>query len=128
MKKLLFLAFALLCVLLTTAQSRVTLSRSDYDFGKIEEMGGDVSCEFILKNISSQPLVVSHVRSSCSCITSRYSRKPIMPHGADTIRITFDPRFKAGVLNKNISIYISGDSLPTTLTIRGTVIGRDKQR
>ncbi|MFI3265160.1 MAG: DUF1573 domain-containing protein [Rikenellaceae bacterium] len=128
MKRFFFTTFATLCVLLAMAQSRVVLSSGDYDFGEIEETGGDVSCEFILKNISAQPLVVSHMRSDCSCVTTRYSRKPIVPQGVDTLRITFDPRFRAGVLNKKVYVYLSGDSLPTTLTIRGTVIGRSTKR
>ncbi len=120
-------AIVLLCALPLTlpAQSRVEFNRKEHNFGTIEEADGDVHCAFVIKNISASPIIISRVRSSCSCLTAKYSRKPIAANGTDTVRVTFDPRFRAGVIQKNISVYISGDSIPTTLSLKGYVSARE---
>ncbi len=120
MKKLLAIFAALSYVITTEAQNPIELSSHNHNFGKIEEMGGDVHCEFVVKNISTEPIVISHMRTNCSCIATRYSRKPIAPNEVDTLRVDFDPRFRAGVFNKNISLHIAGHE-PIKLTVTGEV-------
>ncbi|MFI3263396.1 MAG: DUF1573 domain-containing protein [Rikenellaceae bacterium] len=122
MKRIFFIVFIGVCSLATEAQNRVEYSKKEHDFGTIEELGGDVVCEFIVKNISPSPIVISKVHNSCSCVTTNYSRKPIYSQETDTLRVKFDPRFRSGSLHKNITMYISGDSIPTVLTIKGIVV------
>lgn len=116
-----FAVMLMLCTLFVNAQSRVEFLGTEHNFETIKEDGGDVNCEFVVKNISSSPVVIRRVTTNCSCIITKYSRQPIMPQGVDTLRVSFDPRFRAGILQKSLSVYFSGDTIPRSLTLRGYV-------
>ncbi|MFI3267433.1 MAG: DUF1573 domain-containing protein [Rikenellaceae bacterium] len=121
MKYILITIALLLYGLSSRAQNSIEFSSVNHDFGTIEESGGDVKCNFFLKNISDKPIIITKIRSGCSCVTTSYSRKPLLPQATDTLRVTFDPRFRTGVLQKNITVDISSEQTSTVLTISGFV-------
>lgn len=123
MGRLTLILAILLCLNSLNAQSGVKLSSLSHDFGEIDEWGGDVKCLFVVDNNSETPVVITRVRSGCSCVTARYNRKPILPYTQDTLRITFDPRFKAGTLNRVVELYLSNTQEPYQLTLQGYVRG-----
>lgn len=44
------------------------------------------------RNTGDVPLVVTEVRTSCSCTTIKYDRKPVMPGESGVLNITVDPK------------------------------------
>ena len=43
------------------------------------------------RNTGDLPLVVTEVRTSCSCTTIKYKRKPVLPGQEGVLNITVDP-------------------------------------
>lgn len=75
-----------------------------FDFGGIEELGGEVSHTFSYTNVGKTPFVITDVQTSCGCTTPEYSRKPLLSGKSDSITITFDPRDRGGYNSKQIII------------------------
>lgn len=98
----------------------------NYNFGLIAEEGGSVEHTFIFKNISSKPVVILSVQTSCGCTTSQYSRKPIMPGDSGRIEVAFDPINRPGYFSKSITVTTSADEKPQVLRIEGEVTPRQK--
>lgn len=44
------------------------------------------------RNSGDVPLVITEVRTSCSCTTVKYDRKPVMPGESGVLNITVDPK------------------------------------
>ncbi|UKI39150.1 MAG: DUF1573 domain-containing protein [Alistipes putredinis] len=65
---------------------------AEWDFGAIEENGGRVSHDFTIANISSEPVVVLHIATSCGCTTTEYSAKPVMPSCSERFTVFFSTR------------------------------------
>ncbi len=100
-------------------------SESSYDFGTIEELGGDVSHTFEFRNETSQPIVIYNVRTTCGCTTPEYLRRPIAAGESSQIKVSFDPRFRPGKFKKDIYIYSTASDVPFVLSIVGTVTPRE---
>ncbi len=113
--------FAGLGVTLSSVGSNVEFSALEHNFGRVAEWGGDVSCHFVVRNRSDRAVVIQRVSTTCSCLVARYSRKPIAPNGSDTLHVKFDPRFKAGLLRRVVSVEISSDSIAVQLMVAGEV-------
>lgn len=101
---------------------------AEWDFGAIEENGGRVSHDFTIANISSEPVVVLHIATSCGCTTTEYSAKPVMPSCSERFTVFFDPRGFEGEFEKRIYVTtLSGtERYRNTLVIKGTVNQRPK--
>ena len=65
------MAVALSAITMMAQQPVITFSKTEHDFGKINEADGRVSTVFEFKNDGMAPLVLSNVRASCGCTTPR---------------------------------------------------------
>ena len=74
-----------------------------------------------IKNISSKELKISKVRSSCGCTVADYPKEAIAPGSFANIRIKFSSN-KIGPTNKNIYIFIEGDTSSYPITVKANVI------
>ena len=109
------------------AQSGVL--RFDYkkwDFGEIVEDKGKVEHTFYFENISSAPVVILNVNTSCGCTIPEYSRKPVRGGEKSSIKIVFDPMNRPGHFSKSIKILTSASDESIALNIEGNVIPRKK--
>ena len=80
MKKILSVLTLALCATVMMAQQAViTFSKTEHDFGKINEADGRVTTVFEFKNEGMEPLVLSNVRASCGCTTPNWTREPVEP-------------------------------------------------
>ena len=109
------------------AQSDVLrFEHKKWDFGEIVEGGGKVEHTFNFENISSSPVVILNVKTSCGCTIPEYSRKPVQAGEKSSIKIVFDPMNRPGHFLKSIDILTSASVEPATLNIEGNVIPRKK--
>ncbi len=97
-----------------------------WDFGEIVEDAGSVEHTFNFQNISSAPVVILNVKSSCGCTTTEYSRKPIKAGEKGSIKVVFDPVNRPGHFRKAIKISTSAAEQPMEVEIEGVVIPRKK--
>jgi len=60
--------------------------------------------EVFYKNIGKEPLIISKVRTSCSCTVASYSKVPLQPGNTDKIVLKLDTD-KPGTFIKAVAIY-----------------------
>lgn len=103
-----------------------TFETTKWNFGEIEETGGKVNHTFIFTNTSSKPQSIEHVKTSCGCTTTLYSREPVLPGRTGEIEVVFDPVKQPGRFQKNIRITTNGGKSVYNLSISGMVKPRTK--
>ena len=78
--------------------------------------------EYVVKNISKEPLTLLTVKSGCHCTTVNWNQNPVAPGDSTTIKATFDAS-KEGPFYKIITVTTSFDpENPVALTLVGTVL------
>ena len=86
--------------------------------------GDDDKQELRLKfrNTGDVPLVVTEVRTSCSCTTIKYKRKPVPPGEEGVLNITVDPK-KApkGNFYRVLQVYSTAVSGVQNITLKAKI-------
>lgn len=89
------------------------------------ENGGLVRTSFSFKNISKGPIKISKVSTGCGCTSSNWPKDEIAPGATKAISVTFDPKDRPGIFEKNIDVVLANNThIP--LTITGTVVPAEK--
>ncbi len=127
MKKFLNLLFVLLLSLPIYAdgEAHIEFTESRYDFGYIQESGGDVSHQFQFTNTGNAPLLIVRTRTNCGCTASKYSKEPIAPGESGTVEVTYAPNGRPGEFHKEIKVFTNADKAPVKLIIKGIVVPKD---
>lgn len=126
MKRYLAVILLIICALNASAQSALTFTPAEWDFGTIAESGGRVSHTFTGVNTSGKPVVILEIFSSCGCTVPEYSKKPILPGEKTQVKVTYDPMNRPGVFMKDLAVYDTERRRLAKLTIRGSVTPRVK--
>lgn len=73
-------------------------------------------------NTGDVPLVVTEVRTSCSCTTIKYDRKPVKPGESGVLNITVDPK-KApkGNFYRVLQVYSTAVSGVQNITLKAEI-------
>lgn len=103
----------------------VKFDTQNWNFGDVEESGGNVTHIFTFTNISQRPVVVLDVSASCGCTSPSFSRKPVMPGAKGEISVVFDPINRPGKFSKGVSVRLSSNER-VSLNIEGNVIPRER--
>ena len=94
-----------------------------HDFGDIPRRGGDLVKEFVFVNDGTEPLVILHAITSCTCTKASYSKRPVAPGECGVIKIIYEPHKKEpGAFSKVIQIFSTSVDGRNLLTIRGNSI------
>ena len=123
-RKIAFTAAVLLgfCTANVSAQkAEISFSETSYDFGQIEEGGGNVSHVFEFTNTGSTPLVIQRVNASCGCTTPEWTKTPIEPGKRGNVTATYNPLGRPGAFNKQVYVYSNSSNEMVNLTIKGNV-------
>ena len=123
MKKILStLCMALTAVAMMAQEPVITFTKTEHDFGKINEADGRVSVVFEFKNEGMAPLVLSNVRASCGCTTPTWTREPIEPGKTGSITVTYNPNGRPGRFQKTVTITSNATEPTKKVYIKGEVI------
>jgi hypothetical protein len=95
------------------------LDETTYDFGTMEQ-GVPKSVSFSFKNISTQPIVLETVRTSCGCTAAEWPEAPIEPGATGAVSIEYDA-YRAGAFKKKITVFFDRQKKAEVLWIKGTV-------
>ena len=76
-----------------SAPQALIITPASYDFGVISQAGGTVSTRFDLKNMSSQPVRVTEISTSCGCTSAELDFREIPPGEERVLTVFFDPNF-----------------------------------
>lgn len=118
----LVISFAFIASAQTSAKAEFKFAEEKHDFGKVPQ-GIPVTVKFEFTNVGAEPLIISNVRSTCSCTVTDYPKIPIKAGDKAIIAITYNAAV-VGTFNKAV-IVSSNATLPTKyLTIVGEVVAR----
>ena len=109
----------------TVTDSGMTLIGGEHiDLGDIVEADGVVERVLEWENKGQSPIVITRVKSSCSCVTVTATRDVIAPSQRGRLTLRFNPSRRLGGISYRVLIYSSlSDELPTAvLNISGKVL------
>lgn len=104
----------------------VRFDKTIYDFGDFKISDGEKQCTFNFTNISSNPIVIHRVISSCGCTEPVWTKSPVRPGEAGKIDVTFKNDQGPYPFDKSITVYVSDLDKPVILRIKGVVLEKKK--
>ena len=101
----------------------VRCDSNEVNIGILSEEDAPVTCQFAVRNISSKPVTLTRVKTSCGCTAAKLHSKIIAPGEEGKITLTFHPDGQVGRIYNRAFVYTNlSDADPTLcLTITGTV-------
>lgn len=97
-----------------------------HNFGKILAGSGAKKCEFKYTNVSSEPVVINNILSSCGCSVPQWNKAPIRPGESGVITVTFLNDQGAYPFDKTLTVYVSSSEKPIILRITGVAYDKEK--
>jgi len=104
----------------TTVEGKVEFPEIVHDFGDVIAGSGPLDCTFEVKNVSSDPIVIYNVVTSCGCTDVQWTREPLRQGETGTISVVYKNEDGPYPFDKNLTAYISGLKRPVVLRLRGT--------
>ena len=125
MKRLLIILAGTLCIITnamgqTVFGGKVEFDKTVHNFGDIVCGSGPVVCTFTLKNVSSAPIALYSVYSTCGCTVPTWSKEPILPGKTAQVKALFKNEDGPGAFDKTIVCNVSGVDQNITLHLKGT--------
>ncbi|MDD2595092.1 MAG: DUF1573 domain-containing protein [Bacteroidales bacterium] len=118
---LIFIYIANFQLFAQSGQEVIQFDKTVHNFGDILLSDGAVTCTFNFTNISSKPIVIHNVISSCGCTTPEWTKSPVQPKGAGIIKVVFSNDQGPYPFDKSLTVYVSGLDRPVVLKIKGIV-------
>lgn len=105
------------------AKAEITFTKTSHEFGTIKEKGGAVTAVYEFTNTGTAPLTIINVTNGgCGCTKPSYPRSPIAPGKKGEIKITFQPRGRAGEFDRAVKVKTNASSGRKTLTFKGVIV------
>lgn len=100
----------------------IELSTSVIDLGEISQDDGKQMVRLTYTNTGDIPLVVTEVRTSCSCMSVEYERGKVLPNERSTINITLNPaKAPKGQYIRVMQIYSTATSGVKRVTVKAQI-------
>ena len=105
----------------TTANRGVAATKATIELGEIEDSKSIVA-RFTLKNATSNTVVITELRSTCSCLKVVTRPSTLQPKQSITIEVEYNPKGRSGKFSQEVLVYTSLDAKSPTerLTLTGT--------
>ncbi len=100
--------------------SAITWKEDVHNFGEIEK-GKPVSNEFSFKNTTKETILITHVKPSCGCTATKYTKTPIKPGETGTVTATYNAA-SPGNFTKTVKVTTNDSDVVKVLTIKGKVV------
>lgn len=127
MKYWLFVLGVVLAIMPLSAEGKslhngahLTFEKSECDFGTVSREGENREYIFRFVNDGSEPLVILSATTTCSCLKSEFSRKPVAVGASGEIRIILESKkIDKGVFHRIVQIRSNSTDGTEILTIKG---------
>ena len=121
--RLLFLWVLLFCKALPAQMnSGIKFDKLIHDFGKVKEDDEQVYATFTFRNVSTIPVYIRKVETSCGCTDKDYTKDTLMPGDTGYVTAIYGTRGRVGLFHKNIYVYFNESEFYQSLEIRGNVV------
>jgi hypothetical protein len=91
----------------------------EHDFGDIKR-DRPVTYVFTYKNISTEPVTLETVRTTCGCTAASWTETAVAPGAQGEVRIEYDA-YQQGDFSKKIRVFFDKQRKPEILKISGSV-------
>lgn len=81
-------------------------------------MGHKKKIVFRFTNVSSCPVVITRVMTSCECTSAVWDKAPLLPGRRSRIEVTYEAE-RDGVFFRKLFIYHAGAASPFEIAIEG---------
>jgi hypothetical protein len=105
----------------TQKLAQFKLEEKEYDFGVVNENGGLLVHEFMIKNVGEVPLMLLDIQPECGCTRTEYTSQPIAPGAVGTIKAVYNPAGRPGVFRKSITVFTNSAEKKTQVFLKGNV-------
>jgi len=95
-----------------------------HDFGDVLISDGAVSHNFTVKNISSSPVTILTVISSCGCTDVEWTKGEIKPGAKGTISATYSNDEGPYPFDKTLTVYLDKSKQSAILHLRGSSVAK----
>jgi len=123
MKKITSICAVVIALISLTAMGMLAaefkFDNETHDFGKIP-LNKPVSHEYKFNNAGDEPIIISDVQPTCGCSVAEFTKTPVKPGEAGTIKVTFNAAAK-GPFTKSFIVKSNTKTPVKTLTIKGIV-------
>ena len=127
MRFLLMLLWCVVAVLPLRAEERkeykgahISFEQTECDFGEVSRRGADKTCVFRFVNDGTEPLVVLSATTTCSCLKTEFSRKPIAVGESGEIKLSLESKkVDKGVFRRIVQIRSNSVGGTEIITIKG---------
>ena len=105
------------------ADSSLQFSPGGVDFGTIDEMSGVWQGSAKLQNMGADTLVVTQIKSTCSCLKAEVAKRVLAPKEEVKVALKYYPRGHAGRVRQRVLVYTnsSSDRPSAVLNLTGLV-------
>lgn len=95
----------------------------EQNVGILSEDDAPATYSFVFRNISSKPVILKKIKTSCGCTVAKFRSQSVAPGEEGTIYLTFNPEGQSGRIYNRAFVYTHlSDSHPTVcLTLTGKV-------
>ena len=103
--------------------AHLALKLAKHDFGVVERKGGDLHVRFEYVNDGTEPLVITRIATSCTCIRADYRRRPLEVGESAAIELTYEPhKMEPGMFHKVVQVYSNSVDGMRLLTVSGNSV------
>lgn len=118
--------FGVHCCYGQNSTTEVEFDTYTFDFGKINEVDGEVKHLFKYKNVGKEYFVIYNISTTCGCTIPTYSKRPLASGASGELVIAFDPIGQTGRVEKKIIISANVPGGAVELTIKAVVNPRPR--
>jgi len=125
MRKILLIMFFVISAvgIAMAGKPEIKFASTSHDFGTIHEKNGRVTAVYEFTNTGDAPLsIVTVTNGGCGCTKPSFPLEPIAPGKSGVIKITFDPRGRAGEFNRTVKVKTNAGKSRNKLTFSGVIV------
>lgn len=100
----------------------ITFDFISYDFGEFRFRQDSKTVEIPYTNTGTSPLVVLRTEQSCTCLTVKYSKRPLQPGEKAVLAITYDPVKSTGKFSNIVTVHSNSDTPVQYIKVTGNVL------
>ena len=109
--------------------ARLSLVEDTHDFGDIQRRGGDATWRFEFVNDGDEPLIITRLATTCTCLKYKYPRRPVAAGQRGHIDISYQPhKTEAGAFHRVVKVYSNSADGVRMLIVQGNSIDNRRRR
>lgn len=100
--------------------AHISFEQTECDFGEVSRRGADKTCVFRFVNDGTEPLVILSATTTCSCLKTEFSRKPIAVGESGEVKLSLESKkVDKGVFRRIVQIRSNSVGGTEIITIKG---------